>query len=50
LIERYTIPAIIVLVALVAGYFWLHQRLAHLGEPAKARQPAASHPLDGGKR
>ncbi len=50
LIERYTIPAILVLAALVAIYFWLHQRLAHLGEPAKARQPAASRPLDGGKR
>lgn len=30
LIERYTVPAIIVLVALVAGYLWLHQRLSHL--------------------
>ena len=50
LIERYTIPAILVLAALVAIYFWLHQRLAHLGEPAKARQPATSRPLDSGKR
>ncbi|HEX6796568.1 MAG TPA: DedA family protein [Ktedonobacterales bacterium] len=31
LIEEYTIPAILVLAALVAGYFWLHNRLAHLG-------------------
>lgn len=30
LIERYTVPAVIVLVALVAGYLWLHQRLSHL--------------------
>lgn len=31
LIERYTIPAIVVLVVLVAGYIWLHNRLAHVG-------------------
>ncbi|HKS68885.1 MAG TPA: DedA family protein [Ktedonobacterales bacterium] len=31
LIEEYTIPAILVLAALVAGYFWLHARLAHIG-------------------
>lgn len=30
LIEHYTAPAVIVLVALVAGYLWLHQRLSHL--------------------
>ena len=28
LIEEYTIPAIVVLAALAAGYFWLHSRLA----------------------
>lgn len=28
LIERYTIPAVIVLVALIAGYLWLDRRLA----------------------
>jgi membrane protein DedA with SNARE-associated domain len=28
LIERYTIPAVIVLVALIAGYIWLDRRLA----------------------
>jgi membrane protein DedA with SNARE-associated domain len=39
LIERYTIPAIIVLAALVAGYFWLHQRLSHLGRAANAGKP-----------
>jgi membrane protein DedA with SNARE-associated domain len=51
LIEKYTIPAIIVLAALVAGYFWLHQRLRHLGQPSEARQPTtASHPLDRAKR
>jgi membrane protein DedA with SNARE-associated domain len=32
LIERYTPVAVLVLVALVAGYFWVHQRLAHIGE------------------
>ena len=42
LIQRYTLPAIIVLVALVAGYLWLHQRLAHLGQPANSHQPAPS--------
>ena len=48
-IQEYTLPAIIVLVALVAGYLWLHQRLAHLGQPratAQARPPAASRPLN----
>lgn len=34
LIEEYTIPAIVVLVALAAGYFWLHSRLAHAGDRA----------------
>jgi membrane protein DedA with SNARE-associated domain len=29
LIERYTVPALVVLAALVAGYIWLHRRLAH---------------------
>jgi membrane protein DedA with SNARE-associated domain len=32
LIEEYTIPAIVVLALLAAGYFWLHGRLAHIGE------------------
>ena len=36
LIERYTIPAVIVLVALIAGYIWLHQRLARV-EDARVR-------------
>jgi membrane protein DedA with SNARE-associated domain len=31
LIEQYTLPAIVVVVALIAGYFWLHRRLAHVG-------------------
>jgi membrane protein DedA with SNARE-associated domain len=30
LIEKYTVPAIVVLVALVAGYIWLHNRLRHV--------------------
>jgi membrane protein DedA with SNARE-associated domain len=39
LIEQYTLPAIVVLVALVAGYFWLHRRLAHVGAaPLTAEQ------------
>lgn len=32
LIEQYTVPAILVLAALVAGYFWLHSKLSHVGE------------------
>ena len=31
LIQRYTIPAIIVLVALFLGYLWLHKRLSYIG-------------------
>lgn len=31
-IERYTIPAIVIFVILVAIYLWLHQRLAHIGK------------------
>ena len=46
LIEHYTLPAIVVLAALVAGYFWLHQRLAHLGEPSKATHAVASRPAN----
>lgn len=32
LIEEYTLPAILVMIALVAGYVWLHRRLARLTE------------------
>jgi len=32
LIEEYTVPAVIVLVGLIAGYFWLHQKLKHFGD------------------
>ena len=32
LIEEYTVPAIIVLAAVVAVYFWLHSRLSRVGE------------------
>ncbi|HLZ21948.1 MAG TPA: DedA family protein [Ktedonobacterales bacterium] len=31
LIEEYTVPAILVLAAVVAGYFWLHGKLSHVG-------------------
>ena len=41
LIERYTIPAVIILVALIAGYFWLHQRLSRFGSTGSA-SPATS--------
>ncbi|HZC04456.1 MAG TPA: DedA family protein [Ktedonobacterales bacterium] len=50
LIEQYTLPAIVVLAALVAVYFWLHRRLSHLGESAEARQAISSRPLDSAKR
>lgn len=53
LIEQYTLPAILVLAALVAGYFWLHQRLSHLGEAqmaSGAKRPAASRPLNRSSR
>lgn len=36
LIEQYTVPAILVLAAVVAGYFWLHNKLSHVGEAPKA--------------
>ena len=41
LIEQYTIPAILVLAILVAGYFWLHSKLSHVGE---ASSPAVTPP------
>jgi membrane protein DedA with SNARE-associated domain len=41
LIERYTIPAVVVLLVLVAGYIWIHTRLAHVGAPPR---PARSRP------
>ncbi len=31
-IQQYTIPAIIVLVAIIVGYLWLHNRLSHIGQ------------------
>ena len=31
LIGRYTVPAIVVLLAVIAGYFWLHSKLSHVG-------------------
>ncbi len=40
-IEQYTLPAIVVLVALVAGYLWLHQRLSHLGQGKMRRASQA---------
>lgn len=40
LIEHYTLPAIIVLAALVVGYFWLHQRLSHLGHTSASTKPS----------
>ncbi|HLJ80153.1 MAG TPA: DedA family protein [Ktedonobacterales bacterium] len=41
LIEEYTVPAILVLAAVVASYFWLHSRLSHVGE-VPAAVPATS--------
>jgi membrane protein DedA with SNARE-associated domain len=37
LIERYTIPAVVVLVLLVVVYFWLHTKLSHVGEAPASR-------------
>lgn len=31
-LQTYTVPAIIVLVALIVGYLWLHNRLSRIGE------------------
>lgn len=42
LIETYTIPAIIVLVALIAGYIWLHQRLSKVGSAAHDPRPTVN--------
>ena len=39
-IQRYTIPAIIVLVALIVGYLWLHNRLSHVGQAKPEGQMA----------
>lgn len=39
LIEQYTVPAILVLAALVAGYFWLHSKLSHVGQVPTAATP-----------
>jgi len=44
-IQQYTLPAIVVLVALVVGYLWLHQRLSHLGlGQARQASQAVSRP------
>jgi membrane protein DedA with SNARE-associated domain len=40
LIERYTIPAIVVVAALFGGYLWLHNRLSHLGRERSDTSPA----------
>ncbi|HEU0028684.1 MAG TPA: DedA family protein [Ktedonobacterales bacterium] len=39
-IETYTVPAVIILVALAGGYLWLHQRLAHVGAPGRTETSA----------
>lgn len=43
LIEEYTIPAILVLVALGAGYFWLHRRLERVAENIEEGGDPAAH-------
>ncbi len=47
LIERYTLPAILVLGALFVGYLWLHNRLAHVGQSSEAAThvPSEREPL-----
>lgn len=47
LIEQYTLPAIVVLVALVAGYIWLHGRLARIGAPHSSAPSRRSQRTDG---
>jgi membrane protein DedA with SNARE-associated domain len=37
LIERYTIPAIIVIVGVFVGYLWIHRRIARLSEGRRQR-------------
>ncbi len=44
LIQRYTIPAIIVVVVLFAGYLWLHNRLSHIGAARASTADAAEVP------
>jgi membrane protein DedA with SNARE-associated domain len=44
LIQRYTIPAIIVVVVLFAGYLWLHNRLSHIGAARGSTTDAAEVP------
>lgn len=51
LIEHYTIPAIVVLVALGAGYFWLHRRLERVADDLEdGADPAAHAPATGARR
>ncbi|GEM_PF-644008 len=59
LIEQYTIPAVIVLVALIVGYFWLHNRLSHVGQakasvqqgkPTTVKNPALAPNVAGASR
>ena len=45
LIEQYTIPAIVVLALLFAGYIWLHNRLSHLGHAEHAEAEVAEKRL-----
>ena len=43
-IQRYTIPAIIVLVVVIVGYLWLHNRLSHIGQAKPEAQAALTTP------
>jgi membrane protein DedA with SNARE-associated domain len=43
LIERYTLPAILVIALLFVGYLWLHNRLAHVGEGDGESGGSAGH-------
>lgn len=44
LIETYTLPTVAILLALAAGYIWLHQRLSRTEQPAAASQSINSGP------
>ena len=45
LIQQYTIPAIIVVALLFAGYIWLHNRLSHLGQTEREEAKSADKGL-----
>ena len=43
-IQQYTLPAIIVLVVIIVGYLWLHNRLSHIGQAKPEEKTALTTP------